>query len=235
MRQVNISDHDSTAEWLNSRGIAVFILKYRLVPDAANAVGSAPPGTSRAGGERGPTRGSARGMPFGGAELSFRDILARNGNASPSPDNVEIAKITRLAIDDGQQAIRVLRRDAEKYKLDPTKIGIMGFSAGGGVAVGTAVHASADGYPNFVATIYGPSLTEVSVPAEGAPLFVAVMDGHFNVTNGCLVLAALWKEAGRPVEMHVYDHAFGPASGMPRENYIDRLAEWLIARRILPP
>ena len=101
-----------------------------------------------------------------GAELSFREILSRNGNASPNPDNPEIAKIIGLAIDDGQQAIRLLRRDAEKYNIDPNRIGIMGFSAGGGVAVGTAVQESPDGYPSFVATIYGPSLTEVTVPVE---------------------------------------------------------------------
>ena len=59
------------------------------------------------------------------------------------------------------------------------------------------------------------------------------MDEHFNVTNGCMVLSMLWKEAGRPVEMHLYDHAFGFGSGMPKENYTDRLYEWFLARRIV--
>jgi acetyl esterase/lipase len=229
MRMVSISDRDSTAEWLNSKGIAAFILKYRLVPDSPPAAGARSAGPSRSGA---PDRGRGPGMGMGN-ELSFREILNRRGNANPAPDNPEQVKIIRLAIADGQQAIRLLRRDAAKYHIDPKRIGIMGFSAGGGVAVGTAVTESADGYPDFVATIYGPSLVDVTVPKQGAPLFIAVMDAHFNVTNGCAVLCALWKEAGRPVEIHVYDHAFGPGSGMPVANYTDRLYEWLRARRIV--
>jgi hypothetical protein len=89
-----------------------------------------------------------------------------------------------------------------------------------------------DGHPDFVATIYGPSLVDVSVPKLGAPLFIAVMDGHFNVTNGCMALFTLWKEAGRPAEIHVYDHAYGPASGMPVASWTDRLFDWLRARKI---
>ena len=138
-----------------------------------------------------------------------------------------------MAIADGQQAIRILRRDADKYNIDPKRIGILGFSAGGGVAIGTAVTESSDGYPDFVATVYGPSLVDVTVPEEGAPLFIAVMDGHFNVTNGCMALFALWKEAGRPVEIHVYDHGYGPASGMPVATWTDRFYDWLVTRRIV--
>jgi acetyl esterase/lipase len=221
MRMLAISDHDSSAEWLNSKGIAAFILKYRLVPDSLPAAGrSAAPARS--------------GLPGGmGNELSFKEILNRHGNANPAPDNPEQVKIIGMAIADGQQAIRLLRRDSAKYHLDPTRIGILGFSAGGGVAVGTAVTESSDGYPDFVATIYGPSLVDVSITKNAAPLFIAVMDGHFNVTHGCAALFTLWQEAGRPVEIHVYDHAYGPASGMPVSSWNDRLYDWLRARRIL--
>jgi acetyl esterase/lipase len=223
MRMVAISDRDSTAEWLNSKGISAFILKYRLVPDSPPAAGRGRPAAP-----------SRSGLPGGmGNELSFNEILNRHGNANPAPDNPEHVKIIGMAIADGQQAIRLLRRDAAKYHLDPKRVGIMGFSAGGGVAVGTAVTESTDGYPDFVATIYGPSLVDVSVPKQGAPLFIAVMDGHFNVTHGCAALFTLWQEARRPVEIHVYDHAYGPASGMPVSNWTDRLYDWLRARKIV--
>ena len=168
-----------------------------------------------------------------GNELSFREILNRRGNANPAPDDTLHLKVIAMAISDGQQAIRILRRDASQYHIDPKRIGILGFSAGGGVAVGTAVTESSDGYPDFVASIYGPSLVDVSVPKLGAPLFIAVMDGHFNVTNGCLALFTLWKEAGRPVEIHVYDHGYGPASGMPVTSWTDRLHDWLRARKLV--
>jgi hypothetical protein len=76
-------------------------------------------------------------------------------------------------------------------------------------------------------------LVDVSVPRQGALLFIAVMDGHLNVTNGCAALFTLWKEAGRPVEIHVYDHAYGPASGMPVATWTDRFYDWLVARKIV--
>jgi hypothetical protein len=228
MRMLGFAEPERTAEWLNSRGIAAFILKYRVVPDNPPSTGG-----GRAAGSS-PKRPPARKMQMGmGMELSFREILNRNGNANPAPDNQEHLKVIQMAIADGQQAIRVLRRDAAKYNIDPKRIGILGYSAGGGVAIGTAVTESPDGYPDFVATIYGPSLVDVTVPQQGAPLFIAVMDGHFNVTNGCAVLFTLWKEAGRPVEIHVYDHGYGPGSGMPVATWTDRLYDWLLTRRLV--
>jgi hypothetical protein len=230
MRMLGFAEPERTAVWLNSKGIAAFILKYRVVPDTASVSG----GARSTGPPRPGTPDRKMGMGMGmGNELSFREILNRNGNANPAPDNQEHLKVIRMAITDGHQAIRVLRRDAAKYNIDPKRIGILGYSAGGGVAVGTAVTESPDAYPDFVATIYGPSLVDVSVPPQGAPLFIAVMDGHFNVTNGCAALFVLWKEAKRPVELHVYDHGYGPASGMPVATWTDRLYDWLITRKIL--
>lgn len=226
MSMLGFAEPEQTAEWLNSKGIAAFILKYRVVPSNPPAGG----GTRSAGPSR--TGAPAKKMGIGmGNELSFREILSRNGNANPAPDNQEHLKVIRMAIADGQQAIRVLRRDSARYNIDPKRIGILGFSAGGGVAIGTAVTESPDAYPDFVATVYGPSLVDVSVPEQGAPLFIAVMDGHFNVTNGCAALFVLWKVAGRPVEIHVYDHAYGPPSGMPVATWKDRLYDWLLARK----
>jgi hypothetical protein len=221
MRMLGFAETERTAEWLNSKGITAFILKYRVVPDPSTAGGAQTADPSRPG---------YQGVEN---ELSFKEILNRHGNANPAPGDQMQLKVIAMAISDGQQAIRILRRDAVKYHIDPKRIGILGFSAGGGVAIGTAVTESSDGYPDFVATIYGPSLVDVSVPKPGAPLFIAVMDGHFNVTNGCAALFTLWKEAGRPVEIHVYDHAYGPASGMPVASWTDRLYDWLRARKLV--
>lgn len=240
MRMLGFAETERTAEWLNSKGIAAFILKYRVVPDTPPAAEGERAGLPARSGNRGRGMGMRGGMRGGipagfgmGGELSFREILSRNGNANPAPDNQLHSEVIQMAIADGRQAIRVLRRDAEKYNINPNHIGILGFSAGGGVAIGTAVTESPDAYPNFVATVYGPSLVDVNVPKQGAPLFIAVMDGHRNVTNGCAVLFTLWKEAGRPVEIHVYDRANGPGSGMPIATWTDRLYDWLLRRNIV--
>jgi len=77
---------------------------------------------------------------------------------------------------------------------------------------------------------------DVVVPEQAPPLFIAVGANHFNVTNGCLALFGAWKAAGKPVELHVYDQVsagFGMGrSGLPVDEWIERLHEWLVARGI---
>jgi acetyl esterase/lipase len=115
----------------------------------------------------------------------------------------------------------------------------MGFSAGGGVAVGTALAEKSDAYPDFLMTMYGPSLVDVHVPEHAPPLFIAVGATHFNVTNGCLALFSVWKAAGKPAEIHVYDGVsagFGLSNrGLPVDGWIDRAYEWLVARKLTDP
>ncbi|HET8695957.1 MAG TPA: dienelactone hydrolase family protein, partial [Gammaproteobacteria bacterium] len=116
------------------------------------------------------------------------------------------------------------------------RVGIMGFSAGGGVAVGTALAPKSDASPSFLVSLYGPSLQDVHVPEHAPPLFVAVGSTHFNVTNGCLALFAAWKAAGKPAELHVYDGVGGgfgmTKRGLPVDGWTDRFHEWLVARKL---
>ena len=105
------------AEWLNSKGIAAFVLKYRTLQ-----AGSA--------GARG--RGAA---PVGGAGTR-QELQIRNANANPEPDDPALAEVLRMAIADAQQALKLVRRNSAAWHVDPARVGIMGFSAGGGVAVG---------------------------------------------------------------------------------------------------
>ncbi len=90
-----------------------------------------------------------------------------------------------------------------------------------------------DASPDFLVSLYGPSLQDVNVPAHAPPLFIAVGSTHFNVTNGCLALFAAWKAAGKPAEIHVYDRVsagFGMTKrGLPVDSWTDRLLR--MARR----
>jgi acetyl esterase/lipase len=112
----------------------------------------------------------------------------------------------------------------------------MGFSAGGGVAVAAALAPKSDASPDFLVSLYGPSLVDVNVPEHAPPLFMAVGNAHFNVTNGMLALFAAWKAAGKPAELHVYDQVsagFGMTKrNLPVDGWTDRLHEWLVARQI---
>jgi acetyl esterase/lipase len=207
------------AEWLNSKGIAALVLKYRTLQAApgGRGRGAAPQGRGTPGGARG-------------------ELEIRNANANPEPNDAGLAEVLRMAVADAQQALKLARRNAAAWRIDPTRVGIMGFSAGGGVAVGTALAEKSDASPDFLVSVYGPALQDVNVPAHAPPLFIAVGSTHFNVTNGCLALFAAWKAAGKPAEIHVYDQVSGgfgmSARGLPVDSWNERLYDWLVARKI---
>jgi dienelactone hydrolase len=227
MRVLGIdSNGTQVAKWLNAKGIAAFVLKYRTVQQAGGGRGAPGAGAPRAG-------AGAGGPP------QRQELEIRNANANPEPNDAALAEAVRMAVADGQAALRLIRKNAKEWRIDPARVGIMGFSAGGGVAVGTALAEKSDAYPDFLMSMYGPSLMDVNVPAHAPPLFVAVGATHFNVTNGCLALFAVWKAAGKPAEIHVYDQVSAGFSlarrGLPVDGWIDRAYEWLVARKLTEP
>jgi len=168
-----------------------------------------------------------------------KELTIHNANANPEPDDAVLAEVLRLAIADAQAAMRLVRHNAKDWHVDPTRVGFMGFSAGGGVGTGLALAEKSDATPDFLVSLYGPSLQDVNVPAHAPPLFIAVGATHFNVTNGCLALFAAWKAAGKPAEIHVYDQVsagFGMTRrGLPVDGWTDRLLEWLESRKLTTP
>jgi len=244
MRVLGIdSNGTQVAKWLNARGIAAFVLKYRTVQQAGGGRGAPSAGPPAAGGARAAGPGARGAAPRAGAGAGGppqrQELEIRNGNANPEPNDAALAEAVQMAIADAQAALRLIRGNAKEWKIDPARVGIMGFSAGGGVAVGTALAAKSDAYPDFLMSMYGPSLVDVNVPEHAPPLFIAVGATHFNVTNGCLALFAVWKAAGKPAEIHVYDGVSAGFSlarrGLPVDGWIDRAYEWLVARKLTEP
>ncbi|MFC1838032.1 alpha/beta hydrolase [Thermodesulfobacteriota bacterium] len=195
----------NVAKWLNEQGFAAFVLKYRLYK-----------------------AGTRKMVPM---DLGKIKLSLKYANANPAPDNQELNNVIRLATNDGQQAIRLVRRNAEKWNIDPSKIGIMGFSAGGGVAVGTALLDDPEGYPNFVVSLYGPSMVDVHVPATAPPLFIAVAANHKPVSLGCIALYSVWNEAGKSAELHVFSKGRGGfgirKQGLPSDAWPDLFLKWI--------
>jgi acetyl esterase/lipase len=203
------------ARLLNERGFTAFVLKYRLRNASAGG------------------RGGGRGM-----RPIPRDLEIKNANANPAPDDLELANVVKLATSDGNQAIKIVRQNAANWKIDPQKIGVMGFSAGGGVAVGSALVSDAEGKPNFVATLYGPALVDVHVPDDAPPLFMAVAADHMPVSAGLVALYTVWKSAGKSAELHVYSQGragFGVRrQGLPSDSWIDRYFDWMRIQGFIP-
>jgi len=203
------SEGVAVARWLNEHGIAAFVLKYRLLKSDNQAR-----------------------MPFSKPGFGLK-LPIENANANPAPDNEKLNNVIKLAISDGRQAIRLVRQNAEKWNINPSKTGIMGFSAGGGVVVGTALLDDPAGSPDFLVSLYGPSQFDVHVPANAPPLFIAVAANHKPVSMGCVALYTVWNEAGRPAELHVFSKGNGPfgmgGRGLPSDAWPELFLKWLKA------
>ena len=146
----------------------------------------------------------------------------------------QIKSIIPLAISDGKRALAYVRENAQKYKIDPHKIGIMGFSAGGGVALGTAFNYTEKTKPDFVAAIY-PHTKEfehLSVPANAPHLFMAAAAN--DALGNDKTMSSLynrWRDSVSFVEVHLYSrggHGFGVDEALfPTNTWINRFYEWL--------
>ncbi|MDR3699730.1 MAG: alpha/beta hydrolase [Candidatus Sulfopaludibacter sp.] len=137
--------------------------------------------------------------------------------------------VRALAGADGQQAVRLLRQRAAEFGVLPNRIGIIGYSAGGGVVLST-VYGPADGRPDFAAPIYAAGANSNPPPAGAPPLFIAVAADDQTVGyQGSIDLFGAWRKAGLPAELHVFQtgqHGFGKKGG-GADHYLDRFEEWL--------
>lgn len=200
----------AVAEWLNSLGVAAFVLKYRLGPKFHH----------------------------------------------PSQ------------IDDAHAAIRMVREQAASFGIQPNRIGIMGFSAGGHLAASASTRFDATTRPDFAILVYpviafgapythkgsqdallGPNAdpklidemsAEKQVTSKTPPTFLFSTNADTGVPaeNSVFYYLAL-RKAGVPAELHIYQngpHGVGLAQNDPvLGTWPGRLADWLKVRGLLTP
>ena len=169
------------------------------------------------------------------------------------------AKRWLAAVQDAQRAVSLVRGRAAEWGLDPNRIGILGFSAGGVTAAYTALSGADRHYapldrvdqiacrPDFALLIYTGGFVErgqttlrsgVAVGPGTPPLFlVHAFDDGVPVENS-LLLAAEVKKHGGSAEVHVYDtggHGYGlrHVPELPVTTWPARAAEWLARRGLL--
>jgi acetyl esterase/lipase len=194
-------DHEGydVARWLNERGIAGFVLKYRL----ANEPGST-------------------------------------------------YKVDVDALADVRRAVRLVRSRAAEWGVDPARLGVMGFSAGGDLAMlsGTRFengHADAvepidrlDSRPDFLVLIYpGFRPNTIHVTKETPPTFLMVADDDRFCAPGTVEFYQELRKAGVSGELHVYargGHGFGMHNRpLPVTGWTARLHDWMDDRGYLKP
>lgn len=157
---------------------------------------------------------------------------------SRSAMNQAIAPLQPLVTADGEQAVRYVRAHAKEWKIKPDRIGLMGFSAGGAVAVWSTLANHADSRPDFLVTIYpGLIAGHGPVPANAPPLFDLVADDDPIVRPEADELQKAWKAAGADTTyVTVADggHGFGmKKSGKASDVWTERLQQWLDLKGLL--
>lgn len=147
--------------------------------------------------------------------------------------------------EDALRAIRLVRSVAASFKLDTTKVGMMGFSAGGEVVTSVAYasgvgDASApdpvdrlNGRPDFQILVYpGPLGIPEKVPADAPPAFLVTANDDVCCAIPTLNVLVRYQEAKRPVEAHMYSkgkHAFNMGNRSELKTlrgWPQRLADW---------
>lgn len=179
------------ARWLTTLGITAFVLKYRVQHTPEN-------------------------------DADMPAFLENLGKKLPSVSQTEVdppmtyspAEEARLwAEEDGRQAIRFLRQNAADWGGDPNRIGIMGFSAGGGITVNAALEYDSLSRPDFVAGIYPGYRIVTLIPEDAPPLFIVIADDDALVAPiSSARLYEAWHKAGQSVELHIFangGHGFG--------------------------
>ena len=139
---------------------------------------------------------------------------------------------------DGCQAIRLVRARAAEWGIDPHRIGIMGFSAGGMLTLSVAHHYDSSSRPDFAAPIYPAPPPDAPIPQDAPPLFLLCAADDDMASAVTTRFYAAWRSAGHPVELHIYSkggHGFGMNhKGLPSDSWIERFTEWLKAQGFLP-
>jgi len=111
---------------------------------------------------------------------------------------------------DAEQAIKVIRQNAGRFDIDPTRVGMTGFSAGAITTLATLANEDPKSRPNIAASVYGLDYNEGLRPGT-TPLFLAAAEPDPTVDDGKRI-ERVWDEAGAPVESHFFssgDHGFG--------------------------
>lgn len=189
---------DSLANWFAERGVAAFVLRYRLCREP---------------------------------ESSY--TLAGH------------------AMDDTRRAIRLVRANAKAWGVNPDRIGIVGFSAGGELAAYAAMNPmpgdprSGDSIervssrPDFQGLIYPGKSGTFTVKSGMPPAFIAFgFHDRDDISIGMAKVYLDYKKANVPCEMHIYSnagHGFGfrPGSNTAAGEWPQRMCDWLVDTQLL--
>lgn len=199
------------AQALAEKGIAAFVLKYRLYPTPEslddfkawmNRPRPAPPAST-------------------------------DTAKTATPPNLLQTDLSNQ-LKDAEAAYAMILRRAKEWGVDTSRIGMIGFSAGAGLTMHSTLHSKTMKLA-FIGPIYG-GMGPVAVPKNAPPMFNVIASDDF-LFGGQFGVIDSWFKAGIPVEFHLYQnggHGFGLGNpGRTSNRWFDAFMHWLDVNRFL--
>jgi dienelactone hydrolase len=202
----------NVARKLAKQGITAFVLKYRVAysggtPQEVNMICQ----SSYGGQQRTPEvlELSKKNMEI--SKIISEDFGKKDTSSLKMSKEVlrSIGNIIKMSVNDGRRAIEYVRNNSDKLKINPHKIGIIGFSAGGMLTLEVAFNHTEQSRPDFIGVIYG-SMGFKGIPEDPMPMFMA--SSQNEAIGGAAELYAAWCNTKIPAEIHSFTgsrHGFG--------------------------
>ncbi|GGC43062.1 hypothetical protein GCM10011371_33120 [Novosphingobium marinum] len=198
------SEGYEVARRLAARDVTAFVLKYRVEPSPSDPLKA--------------DRIIARRLQYLG-DIDKRFSLVTEAEAA--------------AIEDGAAAVRLVRENAERWQIDPSRVGFLGFAAGGLIACGLT-DAPERSRPDFLGIIY--AFLRRDIPASAPPAFIAAAADDHLLEDRPIRMYQAWLAANRPAELHLYEtggHDFASKDSAPcSRHWIDAFVSWIRSRRM---
>ncbi len=168
--------------------------------------------------------------------------ITDEGNTNPAKIGERVSPVLPLSIADGLAAITYVRTNAKKMKLDPNKIGFMGFSAGGAVTMGVTFNYTQENRPDFIVPVY-PWMTVIgdyTIPEDAPPMLViCASDDPLGLARPSATLYTDWVTSGKNAGMHMYSkggHGFGmKKQNLASDDWITQFYSWALTENLTKP
>lgn len=199
------------AQALADRGIAAFVLKYRLqpTPESIDAFKEL--------------------MNRTFASVSPPSDASKDA-ARTSPPSMDLSNQRK----DAEAAYAMIVKRAAEWGVDTARLGMIGFSAGAGLTMHVTLNSKSMEL-DFIGPIYG-GMGPVEVPKNAPPMFNVIATDDF-LFRGQFGIIDSWYKAGRPVEFHLYQnggHGFGLGNPNRTSNrWFDAFMHWLEVNEFL--
>lgn len=197
------NEEPQVAEWLASHGIAAFVLKYRISYS----------------GENEDELRMVADYTYGGKKRD--DTYTQLAQKNKVFNEEKIGDVRPLAAADARTAIRYIRQNAERFGIEPDRIGMVGFSAGGALALDVLYDHDVSSRPDLVGLVYG-AMARPQMPEDPCPLFIAAT--QYEIAGLASELYSMWCKNRLPSEIHSFTnsrHGFGyRPNGAPENLWI---------------